>query len=363
MSRIGYLSWRWCELFLAGIVETAASPRMRRSFAPVNGRRIKEMPNQRISIVIPVLNEERSISPLLGALRQVLETTDIDWSILFVDDGSTDRTFEKIREGWSHDHRIQGVSLSRNFGKEQAIAAGLHLARGDCVLIMDADLQHPPRYIPEFLKAWRSGAKVVFGQRVNRDSDGFMRRKCSDLFYTLFHLLGGGRLPRGTVDFVLLDRSAVDALNQLKERARFTKGLFSWIGFHATTLPFHADARVVGKSQYHFLKLLHLALDGIISFTTLPLRVWTVIGGFISLSALIYSGYFLIKTLIFQPDVPGFPSLIVSIMFFSGVQLFSLGVIGEYIGRIFDEVKRRPIYIISEEVGLAQPIVNNKDDV
>ncbi|MGV8985246.1 MAG: glycosyltransferase family 2 protein [Cypionkella sp.] len=312
------------------------------------------MSEKLISVVIPVLNEESTVGPLIGALRPVLDGLGLAWNILFVDDGSTDRTMERVRALAMGEPRIKAISFSRNFGKEQAMAAGLRYAKGDCVLIMDADLQHPPEYIPEFVRYWRQGSKVVFGQRNNRVTDGFLRRVYSNVFHVVFGVLAGARLPRGIVDFVLLDRSAVAAMNALDERSRFTKGMFTWIGFNTAVVPFDVGERVAGQTQFNFFKLLRFALDGIVSFSTLPLRMWSYVGVFISLSALLYSVYFVIKTLLFDADVPGFPSLLVAIFFFAGVQMISLGVIGEYVGRIFDEVKRRPLYIVAEEVGFAE---------
>ncbi|MBI1170602.1 glycosyltransferase [bacterium] len=305
-----------------------------------------------LTVVIPVLNEEGMVGPLVDALRPVLDGLDLAWDILFVDDGSTDRTLPRLRALAGAEPRIKAISFSRNFGKEQAMAAGLRYAKGDCVLIMDADLQHPPEYIPQFVRLWRQGSKVVFGQR-NHIADGFLRRAYSDIFHVVFGVLAGARLPRGIVDFVLLDRSAVEAMNMLDERSRFTKGMFTWIGFNTAVVPFDVGERLAGQTRFNFWKLLRFALDGIVSFSTLPLRMWSYVGVFISLGALLYSLYFLIKTLIFKADVPGFPSLLVAIFFFAGVQMISLGVIGEYIGRIFDEVKRRPLYIVAEEVGMA----------
>lgn len=312
------------------------------------------MPDQLLSVVIPVLNEESMVGPLVEAVRPVLDGLDLGWNILFVDDGSTDRTLERLRALSREEPRIKAISFSRNFGKEQAMAAGLRYAKGDCVLIMDADLQHPPEYIPEFVRLWRQGSKVVFGQRNHRVTDGFLRRLYSNMFHVVFGVLAGARLPRGIVDFVLLDRSAVAAMNQLDERSRFTKGMFTWIGFNTAVVPFDVGERLAGQTRFNFWKLLRFGLDGIVSFSTLPLRMWSYVGVAISLSSLIYSLYFLIKTLMFRADVPGFPSLLVAMFFFAGVQMISLGVIGEYVGRIFDEVKRRPLYIVAEEVGMAE---------
>ncbi|MDE3121905.1 MAG: glycosyltransferase family 2 protein [Paracoccaceae bacterium] len=313
------------------------------------------MPHQSLCVIIPVLNEERMIGPLAEALFPVLEETGLDWSVLFVDDGSTDGTMAGIRALAAGNPRVKALSFSRNFGKEQAMAAGLRAADADAVILMDADLQHPPAAIPAFIAQWKAGAQIVYGQRGNREADSFMRRATSDAFHAVYGAMAGGRLPRGIVDFVLLDRAAVAAMNRLDERARFTKGMFAWIGFRAAVVPFDSPDRLIGETRFNYLKLLRFALDGIASFSTLPLRMWTYIGGTISLLALLYAAYFLIKTLLFHTDVPGFPSIIVSIMFFSGVQLLSLGIIGEYVGRIFEEVKRRPLYIVAETVGMEAP--------
>ncbi len=310
--------------------------------------------SQSLSVVIPVLNEELMIRPLVAALTPVLEGLALDWTVLFVDDGSTDGTLAEIRKLAAENPRLRAISFSRNFGKEQAIAAGLRHAKGDGVLVMDADLQHPPASIPEFVALWRAGAKVVMGQRMDWEADSFLRRRASDAFHAVYGVLTGGRLPRGIVDFILLDRVAVGAMNQLNERARFTKGLFAWIGFTTASVRFDAPERAHGTSKFNFLKLLRFGLDGIAAFSTLPLRVWSYIGSVISLIAMAYALYVFLRALIFGTDVPGFPSIIVSIMFFAGVQLLSLGVIGEYVGRVFEEVKRRPLYIVAEEIGPAQ---------
>ncbi len=312
------------------------------------------MPRQTLTVIIPVLNEELVLSALESALTPVLDQLDLDWSVVFVDDGSTDTTLDKVRAMNQRDPRYRAISFSRNFGKEQAMAAGLQMADSDAVVIMDADLQHPPKYLPEFVARWREGHKLVFGQRQQRDADPLARRVYSAIFHRVYGWMTGARLPKGIVDFVLLDRSSVNALNQLEERSRFTKGLFTWVGFNTAVVPFDSPERFAGKTTFNFLKLLRFALDGLISFTTLPLRVWSYVGALVSLGSLLYSLYFVIATLLYKSDVPGFPSLLVSIYFFAGIQLISLGVIGEYVGRIFEEVKRRPLYIVAAEVGMPQ---------
>lgn len=305
-----------------------------------------------LAVVIPAFNEEANVAAVTARTRAVLEELGVDWSIVFVDDGSRDRTVERIRAENAADPRVQGLILSRNFGKEIAIAAGLRAAKGDAVVVMDADLQHPPETIRAFHEAWTGGAEVVLGRRRVEDALGSRRRQfASRLFYPVFRALAGMSLEPGTVDFVLLDRKAVDALNRFDERARFTKGLFHWIGFQTATIAFDCEVRHGGNSSFNFRRLSRFALDGIISFSSFPLRVWSGIGAAISLGSILYALYFFVRTLILGADVPGFPSLIVAITFLSGIQLLSLGVFGEYLSRIYEEVKARPLYLVREEIG------------
>jgi glycosyltransferase involved in cell wall biosynthesis len=307
----------------------------------------------RLSVVIPVLNESGGLEPLLARLVPVLVATGLAFEIVFVDDGSTDDTLDKLRRSHAADPRIRTVSFSRNFGKEIAVAAGLRYATGDVVVLMDADLQHPPELIPELLSRWRDGYDIVYGQRTDRDADSLSRRIFARAFYAAFRVLSGTELPTNAGDFRLLDRRAVDALNRLGERARFNKGLFAWIGFKSTGIPFDVPDRVHGEpSRWRPRKLLRFALDGLASFSTIPLRIWSYVGLTFSVLAFAYIVLFLAKTLLFGVDQAGFPTLIISIMFFAGVQLISLGVIGEYLGRIYEEVKARPLYLVAEEIGL-----------
>jgi len=311
-----------------------------------------------VSIVIPVFNEDAGLETLVQELLSVLEAQDFQWTVLFVDDGSTDGSLAKLKKIHIGDCRFKAISLSRNFGKDIAIAAGLRYGRADAVVLMDADLQHPPSLIPALVERWRSGYKVVFAQRENRDRESVFRRICSQVFYAIYQRITHTRLPKGIGDFILLDRAAVDALNRLGESTRFSKGLYSWIGFPSTAVTFTVQDRLAGTSQWNFFKLVRFAADGLISFSNLPLKVWSYIGALISLFALAYAVYFLIRTIIFDAGLPGFPSLIVSIMFFSGVQLISLGIIGEYLARVFEEVKGRPLYIVSEEIGLSGDVTD-----
>ena len=304
-----------------------------------------------LSIIVPVFNERANIAPLCGRLRPILDRITGQWEIVFVDDGSADDTLGAIATVNREEPRVGAVSFSRNFGKEIAIAAGLDHARGRAVVIMDADLQHPPELIETFVERWREGYVMVYGQRTDREGEGPVKRGFAQAFYRLFERFGETSLPRGAGDFRLIDRKGVEVLRVLGERARFSKGLYAWIGFRHTGVPYVVAQREHGTTKFSFRKLFRFAFDGITSFSTMPLRVWTYVGGVISVMAFAAALFFAVRTVTFGSDVPGYPSLIISIMFFSGIQLISLGVIGEYIGRIFAEVKRRPLYVVAERIG------------
>jgi glycosyltransferase involved in cell wall biosynthesis len=312
----------------------------------------KAAARQSICVVVPFLNEEKSLPHLVERLTAALERLGLDWTVLFVDDGSSDGSEAFIRALNRRDGRFRLLSLSRNFGKEVAIAAGLRHAKGDAAVLMDADLQHPPEAIAEFVDRWRQGYDIVYGQRADRSLDGPVRRQAARLFYRLFLALSGTELPDGAGDFRLLDRKAIDTLNRFGERARFNKGLYAWIGFRSIGVPFVVGERRDGVSRWQTARLVRFAADGLASFSTLPLRVWSYIGLVVSLFAFAYVAVFLVKTLIFGVDVPGFPTLVIAVMLLSGVQLISLGVIGEYLGRVYEEVKGRPLYIVRDSIGL-----------
>ena len=306
-----------------------------------------------LSILIPMLNEVKGIDGLVAKLQPALDATGVPWEVVFIDDGSTDGTLGKLRRLNAADPRYKAISLSRNFGKEIATAAGLSYVSGDVAVIMDADLQHPPEMIAEFLKHWREGYDVVYGQRLDRAADTMMHRISAVAFYRIFKALSGTTLPQNAGDFRLLDRKAINAMNRMGERVRFNKGLFAWMGFRSLGIPFHVPPRFDGGgSRWRPRVLLRFAIDGIASFTTIPLRVWSVLGLVISALAFCYAMFFLVKTILFGTDVPGFPTLVISVMFFAGVQLISLGVIGEYLGRVYEEVKGRPLFLIAEELGV-----------
>jgi glycosyltransferase involved in cell wall biosynthesis len=309
-------------------------------------------PAPEISVAIPVFNEAQNLRPLVARLVPVLESVAESFEVVFVDDGSSDATLEILRALHAADPRLTALSFSRNFGKEIAIAAALDHARGKAVVLMDADLQHPPEVIAQLVAKWREGYKNVYGERRDRATDTKLRSFFSNAFYGLFDRFGDTPLPRGAGDFRLLDRQAIDALAKMRERARFSKGLFAWIGFKSIGVPFEVEERAAGQSKYSYAKLVRFALDGIMSFSSVPLKVWAFIGVGISTFALAMAAFFFIRTILYGVDVPGYASLIVSIAFFAGIQLFSLGVLGEYIALIFAEVKRRPLYLVAERLGV-----------
>jgi polyisoprenyl-phosphate glycosyltransferase len=316
----------------------------------------EERQRRKLSVVVPGLNEERGIPALVDRLRPVLDGLNLDWEVIFVDDGSTDGTMDVLRSLNARDARFKAVSLSRNFGKEIAAAAGFAYVTGDAAVLMDADLQHPPELINQFVQKWREGFDIVYAQRLDRNADTFLHRLSARMFYAAFERLSGTALPPGAGDFRLLDRKAVNAMNRMRERVRFNKGLYAWLGFRSVGVPFTVPPRVGGGgSRWRPRQLLHFAIDGLASFSTIPLRVWSYLGLLISLFAFCYAMVILVKTLIYGVDVPGFPSLIISVMFFAGVQLISLGVMGEYLGRMYEEVKGRPLFLVAEEVGIERP--------
>ncbi len=315
------------------------------------------MPNDRpvpyISCVVPAYNEAGNIEALLDALRLELGKTGSRFEVIVVDDGSTDATAERVI-GRSTGQTVRLVQLSRNFGKENALTAGIDHASGDVVILLDADLQHPVNVIPEMLKRWREGYDMVYAVQTRRDQMSAARRFATRFFYSLLSRLSHIDIPEDAGDFRLLDRKVVDALRSLPERGRFMKGLYSWVGFKKIGVPYSAERRAAGKSKFSLRRLGELALTGITSFSEWPLRIWSMIGAGISLLALLYASWIVIETLAFGVDVPGWATLSVAVMFFGGVQLLSIGILGEYIGRIFNEVKQRPPYLIARRYGFSE---------
>jgi glycosyltransferase involved in cell wall biosynthesis len=340
---------------------TIAAPQVAASVEPAPSRSGSGPRRQTLSVIVPGLNEEHAIPPLIERLRPVLDGLDLDWDVIFVDDGSTDGTMALLREMHARDPRVRALSLSRNFGKEIAAAAGLAYAAGDAAVLMDADLQHPPELIADFVQHWRKGADMVYGKRIDRGADSLLHRLAARLFYAVFGRLSGTPLPEGAGDFRLLDRKAIDAMNRMGERVRFNKGLYAWMGFRTVGVPFSVPPRTTGRSRWRPRRLARFALDGLASFSTVPLKVWSYLGLLISLFAFCYAMVILVKTLVYGTDVPGFPSLMISVMFFAGVQLISLGVLGEYLGRMYEAVKGRPLFLVAEELGIERPASAGSD--
>lgn len=313
-----------------------------------------------VSVVLPMHNEREGLDRLFARLVPVLEGLAVPFEIVCVDDGSRDDTFERLKAARTTVPNLKLVTFSRNFGKEIAVTAGLAHTSGDVVIVMDSDLQHPPEAIPELLALWNTGAyDAVHARRVDLDRGTFLRNAFSKAFYEAFAYMSEIAVDRETGDFGAYDRKVVDAFLAMPERNRFNRGLFAWAGFRTTTIPVTMEERQTGASSWGFVKLLRLAVAAITSFGTLPLKIWAVIGTFVSLSALVYGLYVVAKTLLFGADVPGFPSLMVAILFFSGIQLVGLGIIGEYLGHVFSEVKRRPLYFVRETVGFDAPPPSN----
>ena len=304
-----------------------------------------------LSVVIPMKNEAQGLDRLFARLLPVLEgLLGMSFEVIAVDDGSTDETFARLRALSAGNPAVKAVSFSRNFGKEIAVYAGLAHARGAAVAVMDADLQHPPEAITRLIEVWKQGFPVVYARRGDLGHRG-ARRWLSRGFYRLFKAISEIELDAAGGDFMLLDRRVVDAFLRMGERKRFTRGLIAWAGFKSAVVDVEIEARTHGRSQFGLRKLASLAINAITAFGVLPLRIWTYVGGALSLLSIAVALYYLVKTLLFGSDVPGYPSIIVAILFTAGVQLMGLGIIGEYIGRVFTEVKARPLYLVQELVG------------
>jgi len=308
-----------------------------------------------LSLVIPVKDEEEAVDVFVARVVPVLEALDDpaarSFEILFIDDGSNDSTLDRIRAANASDPRIRALSLSRNFGKEAALSAGLDHARGLAVIPIDVDLQDPPGAIAPMIAKWRAGFDVVYGVRDNRESDTFPKRLTADLYYRAHNWLSSDKIPEHAGDFRLLDRRVVEVIKAMPERNRFMKGLFAWAGFKSSAVLYHREERTVGATKFNYWKLWTLAVDGITSASTVPLRVWSYLGGAVALFALGYAIFIVIRTLTSGIEVPGYASMMVAVLFLGGLQLFSLGVLGEYVGRILTEVKHRPLYVVRDKIG------------
>ena len=304
---------------------------------------------KKISVLVPCYNEEQSLPPLVPELKKLMDgDTAHEWEVLFVNDGSHDGTLDLLRQYRSQDERVNYVSLTRNFGKEAAMLAGFDYVTGDCMVIIDADLQDPPELIPEMIKWWEQGYEDVYARRKSRGRESWLRKSLSMMFYRMLQQSSRFDVLKNVGDFRLLDRRCINALKRMRESERYTKGMFSWIGFKKKEIEFDRGDRHAGKSSWNYGQLFSLAIDGITSFSTLPLRISTIAGFFVSMLALIYMLVVFFRALIWGNPVEGYPSLLVIMLFLGGIQLLSLGIIGEYIGRIYNETKNRPDYLVDE---------------
>lgn len=308
-----------------------------------------------VTLLIPCYNEEASLPLLFRALKELFdEEKQYHWEVLLINDGSRDLTLNLLKEQNMKDQRFGYISLSRNFGKEAAMLAGFDYAHGDCVVIMDADLQHPPTVIPSMLHEWEAGYEDVYAMRTTRGKEPWLRKVLTMFYYKLLQKVSDIEILPNVGDFRLLDRKCIEALRQLRESQRYTKGMYCWIGFRKKEIRFEQGDRIEGMSSFNFWRLLKLSMEGITSYTTSPLRIATVLGLLASLLAFCYMCYILVCTLVYDDPVRGYPTIMVTMLFLGGAQLLSLGVIGEYLGRIFHESKHRPVYIVSEMKSVTQ---------
>ncbi len=313
-----------------------------------------------ISIVCPVMNEEDVIEMFLEGIQPALDQslgllpTGSSQEIVFIDDGSKDKTVSIIKRVSATRPDIKLIRLSRNFGKEAALAAGLKYASGDAIIPIDVDLQDPPEMVVKLIEEWIKGAQVVNAKRVNRDSDSWIKRCTANLFYDLFNRISHQEIPRNVGDFRLLDREVVDTLNEFTERNRFMKALFSWVGYEQATVEYTRMPRIAGQTKFKYWKLWNFALDGITGSTTVPLRIWTYIGILMAAIAITYALFIVVRTMIFGIDLPGYASLMVVMLAIGSFNFISLGILGEYVGRISEEVRNRPLYIVHSTVGIEE---------
>ncbi len=302
-----------------------------------------------ISILIPAYNEEPVIEHLFTRLANLAnDTKNYDFEFLFINDGSKDKTLDIIKSYAETDPRVSYINLSRNFGKEIGMIAGLDHVTGDATVVIDADLQDPPELIPEMIKLWEEGYDDVYAKRKSREGESWLKKSTSKLYYKTLQSVTHVPIQEDTGDFRLLDRRVVEALKEFRESQRNTKAMFSWVGFHKKEILYDRDPRAAGETKWNYIKLVELAIDGITSFTTAPLRIATYAGLLVSAFAFVYLVFLVIRTILFGVDLAGYPSMMAVILFLGGVQLLSLGIIGEYVGRIFNESKQRPLYLIEE---------------
>jgi glycosyltransferase involved in cell wall biosynthesis len=314
-----------------------------------------------LSLVVPMYNENEVCTQFFARILPIVKKVTENFEIICVNDGSTDDTLNILRELNAGDTRIKVLNLSRNFGKEIALTAGIEHASGSAVIPLDADLQDPPELIPDMVEKWREGFDSVIAVRSDRHSDSYLKRSTAGLFYRIIGRVSETPIPANAGDFRLLDRTVVNALLQLPERTRFMKGLYAWVGFNHAYIEHSRPQRAAGRSKWKYWKLWNLALEGIFSFSTLPLRIWTYVGFTIASSSGLYGLVIIMRTLLYGVDVPGYASLLVTVLFLSGVNMVGLGILGEYLGRIFIEVKRRPMYLVDSSIGFEQQADNTAE--
>lgn len=300
-----------------------------------------------LSLVVPVYNESETVSLFIARVNKVFEpTSGIELDIVFVNDGSTDNTLNCLLELQEQHPEIRIVDLSRNFGKESALTAGLNVASGHLVVPIDVDLQDPPEIILEMIEKWRNGYDVVVGKRINRDSDSWAKRVSATWFYKIHNKISDPKIIENVGDFRLMDRMVIEALNELPESRRFMKGLFAWVGFRTTTVEYKRPERIAGTTKFNGWRLWNFAIEGITSFSTDPLRIWTYLGSCVALISFLFAIFMVFKILIFGVEVPGYASVVVAVTFLGGLQLVGIGILGEYLGRSYIESKRRPVYLV-----------------
>ncbi len=331
----------------ASKASTAKPAATKRAPARSSGNKSKEL----ISILVPCYNEQAVIHMCHKRITDVISELEKDYKfeICYINDGSKDETLSDLLAIQEADKRVMVVNLSRNFGKEVAMTAGLDQITGDAVIILDADLQDPPELIPDLIKIWKDeDCDVVYGQRISRLGETWFKKFSAAVFYKIINRISRVDIPLNTGDFRIMNRRAIDALAQLREKHRFMKGMFAWIGYKQVPLQYQRQPRAAGRTKWDYISLWNLSLEGITGFSMTPLRMATVFGFLISAFSFLFGAYILIKTLFFGSNVPGYPSLMVMISFLSGIQLLTIGILGEYIGRIFSETKRRPLYLIDK---------------
>ena len=305
----------------------------------------------RISVVAPLYNEQENIDALFRRLLEVLEALNTSYEVICVNDGSRDNTLKNLVEYHQLYPQIKVVNLSRNFGKDTAMSAGIDYSQGMAVIPIDADLQDPPELIAEMIEKWHEGYDVVYASRRVRIGESWFKRFSAEGFYQVINKLSRVSIPPNTGDFRLIDRRVVESIKKMPERQRFMKGIFAWVGYKQTSILFDREPRYQGQTKWNYWKLWDFAIDGITSFSFLPLKVWTYVGLIIALVSLVYASFLILRTIIFGIDVPGYASLMVAVLFLGGIQLLTLGIIGEYIGRVYEEVKGRPLYLVRDCYG------------